>query len=115
MARFCEGCPNRGNCMGDIESMDIVSTSTQGTISADRRSASFSMEYGNPIGPTDVNVRYRDAINGASEVITAHGSSGTDAQYKGFEYVDKIDRCTGPNLKKFLGILVKRECSAPQA
>jgi hypothetical protein len=94
--------------------MQILSTSTQGTIAADRRSASFSIESGNPIGPTDTSVRYKDADSGASEVIIVHGSSGADAQNKGFEYVDQVDSCTGPNVKKFLGIVVKRECSAPQ-
>lgn len=115
MAKFCEGCPDKGSCAKDIESMEVVSTSTQGSIAADRRSVSFSMEYGDPIGPTDATVRYRDVEGGVSETITVHGSSGADAQNKGFEYVDEVGRCTRPKIKKFLGIVVKRECSAPQA
>jgi hypothetical protein len=115
MAKFCEECPDRGNCIGDIESMRVLSSSTQGTISADGRSAMISAEHGNPIGPTSTRVCYIDTEQGASGTITVHGNSGADAENKGFDYVDKVGRCTGPILKKFLGIVVKRECSAPQA
>ena len=115
MAKFCEECPDAGSCAGDIESMEVVSSSTEGTIGVGGRSASLSIEYGNPIGPTAAAVRYRDSEKGVSEIITVLGNSGTDAQNKGFEYVDRVGRCAGPKVKKFLGVVIKRECSAPQA
>lgn len=114
MSKFCEGCPDRGSCVGDIVAMEVLSTSTRGAIAEDG-SASLSVEYGDPIGPTDAIVRYKDAEAGTSETVAVHGDSGTDAQNKGFEYVDRVGRCTGPSVKKFLGIVVKRECSAPRA
>lgn len=112
MAKFCEGCPNRGECAGDIESMQVVSSYTMGSIAADARSASFTVESGDPIGPTQATVVYKDSLGGASEAITAYGNSGSDARNDGLKHVDRIGECTNPTIKKFLGLVVKRECSA---
>lgn len=115
MANFCEGCPVKGACVGEIDSMQVVSSVTEGNISDHGRFASISVEYGNPIGPTNASVRYRDSDGGASDIISVQGSSGADAQNNGFEYIDSIGRCPGPKIKKFLGVVVRRECSAPEA
>src|SRR5665213_3635283 len=107
MADFCERCPDRGSCEGAIESMEVMSSYTEGRISANRRSTSTLIEHGDLIGPTDATIRYIDAEGGASEAIAVRGSSSDDAKNKGLEHVGNIDRCTGPKVTKFLGVVVK--------
>jgi hypothetical protein len=116
MASFCENCPDKSSCAGPIESLSVASCVTRGSISEGGQSASFSFENGVAQGPTDMTVRYRDAEGGNSEPITMQGHSGSDAENKAFEYVGKIERCTGPTeVKRFFGLVTRRECSAPQA
>ena len=80
MAEFCEGCPNAGDCKGPIVELKVLSSVTQGSISEDRRSASLSLEYGIPQGPTEMTVLYIEANGGSSEPIKVYGNSGSDAE-----------------------------------
>jgi hypothetical protein len=115
MAEFCEGCPDAGECNGRIDRLKIMSSVTQGSISQDGRTASFSFERGVPQGPTDMSVRYIDAMGGTSEPVTVHGDSASDAEYQAGEYINKIGRCMGPaEVKKFFGLVTRSVCSAPQ-
>ncbi len=116
MAKFCEGCPNMGNCAARIDSLVVVSSVTQGSISQDRSSASFSFERGVPQGPTDLTVHYRDTEDRSSKPIMVHGDSGSDAENNAVDYVNNIGRCKGPTeVKRLFGFVTRRVCSAPQA
>lgn len=116
MAEFCEGCPNKGNCTGQIETVEVLSSVSHGTISELGNVASFSFEGGVPQEPTDMVVRYRGEAGGASESILIQGQTGSDAEAKVGRFVDKVGSCEGPSeVKRFFGLITKTVCSAPQS
>lgn len=113
MAKFCEGCPNMGECIEDITGIYVISQVAHATISEDRRSASLSIEYGVPQGPTDLTFECRDAKGRASERVSVYGDTGTDAERKVGQFVSNIDECPGPmRVKKLFGLVTKKICSA---
>lgn len=115
MSSFCEPCPDKGTCIGPIESIDIVSCGVQGDISPDKTSVSFSFENGFAQGPTDMTVAYVDVAKGYSKSMTFHGDSESLALEETFKYMDQIERCTGPKeRRRFFGLITKKACSAPE-
>lgn len=113
MATFCEDCPKKGTCEGEVVALNVISTRTQGTISDDRRSASISFEYGVPQGPTDMTVVYTDGKGGVSEPVIVHGGSYETAEVKAVNFVDRVEDCTEPvRTKRLLGLITTRTCAA---
>lgn len=116
MAKFCEDCPSKGECVGEIEGSVMFSCQTTGNISSDGRRASISFEGGIPQGPTVMTVKYIDEAGRASEPITLSGATFEAAESQVSERVDAIDGCHGPLMtKRWLGFISSQQCGAEQA
>jgi hypothetical protein len=113
MARFCEECPSRGECLEEIKSYRIVASETHGSVSDDRTTASFSFVDVVPQGSTDMMVEYVDVDSGSSKPLAFSGSSYEAARAAVVNFAKRVDNCSGPEeVKKWAGLVTKKICSA---
>lgn len=110
---FCEECPMRGECVGEIESIKRLSTSTAGIIGPGGKFASFEFQGGVPVGPTDLYAQYVNKNGAKSETHIFHGDSYNDAYRNSQKHAQKIGMCKDPTVtKKFLGLVSSKQCGA---
>ena len=116
MAKFCESCPIAGECSGEIEKIRTLSLISYGSVSEDKRSASFSFTRGVPQGPTSATIEYINAQGQTSDPITFRGESVSLTQSRVNEFVSKIDECNNPTTKtRFFGLITKKVCGVLQS
>ncbi|MDO8265540.1 MAG: hypothetical protein Q7T41_01200 [Candidatus Saccharibacteria bacterium] len=115
MAKFCPECPDRGECLGEIISAQVISSQTGGQTGykADGTSfATFSIENGVPVGPTTLDVVFIDENNGLSNPTRHSGASYREATGAVDEHITAIEGCKGPIIKRrFFGLLKTTRCA----
>ena len=114
MAEFCPTCPDRGDCLGPIAGVRVLSMLTAGTVQGN--AISISVINGIPQGQTDAYVRYYDEAMNYSQPIIVHGRTYEEASSNVLSYVDQVGGCQEPHeTKRFLGLITARSCAAPDS
>lgn len=112
MATFCEDCPKKERCDGEIETLEVISAITHGTRESSN-SVSISFEYGVPQGLTDMTVVYTNGKGSVSGPVSFHGGSYESAEAQALSFVDRVGECTEPiRTKRLLGLITTRTCAA---